>query len=392
MSRTILILLFFTSITVLGQDRSGLEHQIYDLKNKGGFEEITILTRNLSPLEFSDSTNATIGFCFIDLDDSKAHIHLKEALKGSPKDAKLLFLSSNALFNLERYEESLNLINSAIILNPSEPFYYALKADIFFKDDRVDSALYYYHISTSFDDFPIYSLLRQAQIYYALGSNEKALEIYQHCLKIAPKDSEDYADCLYSLGLIELFNDKAESAEIHFKSLNEMFPDNFFIITRVIQALYINTKYSEAAKYKKQLYQERTNGFLPEELSSSFFMDYFIYKGKKVYVYEYFDEPEDKLYYKHVFYIKDDVEVDEYTIQTEHSQSLKKMNKKYVLGRNRDGMHSSFFQYVFNEEFDYDFLKTCVKEIIDGKIDPSSTSSSRKKEPLKKGKKKRTIN
>ena len=140
-------------------------------------------------------------------------------------------------------------------------------------------------------------------------------------------------------------------------------------------------------------------------MNKEFCFDQFDWKDKTIMVFEQFEEPEGRLYYKHIFYVVDEEGKISQTVQTEWSIAMEMNDNgmKYVLGRDfyppDDGpriAHYSYFQYLFKEDFDYSELKKAVLAVLNEEDSPTSSSTyggisedSKKSKKKKKGKKKK---
>lgn len=91
-------------------------------------------------------------------------------------------------------------------------------------------------------------------------------------------------------------------------------------------------------------------------------------KDKAIQVYERFEEgPKERLFYKQVFNVIDSVENLDFTIQTEYLPISKEMGgPKYILCGSQGRTHFNY-GIGFNDDLNYDDLKSTVIKILEKK-------------------------
>jgi hypothetical protein len=168
---------------------------------------------------------------------------------------------------------------------------------------------------------------------------------------------------------------KLPEAKESFEKLVSAYPTDFHAMAKLIQLYYSFSEFDKTLSYKKKLYAAHKANKLPEEMKDMFCFDQFIWKGKRVMAFENFDEPDNFMFVKHHFYVIDDNGNTMYQIDSESSVAIRTNGpkSKYVLCLAKDGAHYTYWQYVFNDDYQYLELKTAVLDILNGNVEPGSS-------------------
>lgn len=110
-------------------------------------------------------------------------------------------------------------------------------------------------------------------------------------------------------------------------------------------------------------------------MEKQFCFDQFIWNGKRVMAFETFAEPDDFPFTKHHFYVMTHNNDIDYQIDSESSAAIRMSNSKnkYVLCLVKNQKHHTYWQYVFNDDYQYPDLKAAVLNILNKKAKPSAS-------------------
>lgn len=156
---------------------------------------------------------------------------------------------------------------------------------------------------------------------------------------------------------------------ITFEKYCKLFPNDYPAMAKLIQSYYFVGKYEEAKPLRAQLYEAHKRKKLPSTMKEVFCFDQFIWNGKRVMVFERFDEPKNDLIVKHQFVIlKDDGEID-YQVRSESSIAVRMTpGNKYVLCLVRGDSYATSWNYIFNDDYKYGELKAAVISILNNNL------------------------
>lgn len=168
---------------------------------------------------------------------------INETLSKKPEDPKIIFSKGFVLFSISRYEEALKVLDEAIEMQPEMPDPWYCKANALYQMELFEDALEAYEKAIDYAgimdfEFPRYSFLNitpdptlktnasgvwycKANALNKLGRMEEAIEAYKNALEI----KQNFSDAWYSLGncLAEVGRD--EDAITAFTNAIRMEPD-----------------------------------------------------------------------------------------------------------------------------------------------------------------------
>lgn len=168
---------------------------------------------------------------------------------------------------------------------------------------------------------------------------------------------------------------------------NEKFAEKEpWMIKNIIVSYFGLGQIEEAKKYKDILYQSYKDKTLPKGIDGYFNFDFFKFKDKNVWGYEWFhDLPKNRFsssFTKVVYYVYSTNEdgSDKEQLYRFHVLMFHKDNKDikfdYLLERQIETeeatISGSYYQYTYTEDIDYKKLKTDIVEILTNEIEPSS--------------------
>ena len=334
--------------------------------------------------------NFFMGMCYYQTNEDEAAIpFFNKAIELDSKNSKYYRYKAIAQLYMGKPNESIETVDKAIEVNGESPKLWTLKGDISLQMENEASALLFYKKATEMEECSERAYMMTGQIHSDRGNPEEALKSYYMVIERFGPESDSYENSLYNIGLSEYLSENYSKSEEAYTKLLERNPDDYQVTSKLIQAFYGQKNYEKGNELKSKMYEGYEKETLPDHLKQMFCFDQFVWKDQRILVFERYAEPENDLYYKHQFYLTDKAGDIVMSVQTEHSFALDMMEKKYVLGRTSKGTHSSFFQYVYDEDFDYDQLKKDVISILEEDISPTSMSTTSVGGEEKKSKKKK---
>jgi len=314
---------------------------------------------------------------YMKADDNNVLKLMDLSIKKDKTDPDTYFIKGMTLNYMEQFEKAIESFNKAIELDSNNANYFSGLGDSYFNQKKYKKALSTYISATKKQENIDRPFTMIPQIYAELNQPEKALKAFYTSKENIAKDSDSYITALYNIGQYELLNKNYDKAEVALKELVELSPTDYHSYSKLVQVYYGKKEYKKAEPYKQKLYQAYEQGVLEGNLRNEFCFDQFVWNDKLVFGFERFAEKPDKIYYKHVFYVTDEqTGKTEFTIQTENSPiSIEHGHEKYILGMDKNGTHSTF-NYGIKENFEYDYLKKMVLNVLNEEI--KATASSRK--------------
>lgn len=368
--------LFYLSLCLLtwpciAQD--DLSEKLNMLLNEQKFDEVINSYSNSNG--YSSNELYLIGMAYYMKSDDPNCLELMDlSIAKDSTNSKPYFIKGMTYNFMEKFDNGIKYFNKAIELNPEDSHYHTGLGDAYLNKNQLELALTSYKNAIeqeNSDDRP-YTMI--PQIYADMEQPEKALEAFYQSKANISKESESYIITLYNIGLYESLKRNYDSAELAYKELLEIAPNDFHSYAKLIQVYYGKKEYDKAIPLKETLYQAYNDGILEGDLEDMFCFDQFDWNDKLIQVFERFAVKKGKLYYKHLFYVVNDKNEIEFRIQTENAPvSIELGGPKYVLGMDKDGVHSTF-RYGFEEDFDYEDLKKTVILVLEDKIKPGASS------------------
>ncbi len=359
----IIVLIGFTNLIGYAQEdliKALLESEQYD----------KIISEHSSKVkDYSAKAVYYVGLAYYRKGDDNNFIELMDLSIKKDKTEPCAFFEKGMYYNFKGpIPKAIKLIKKAIELNPNKSFYLSGLGDSYFKLNKLDKALKLYNSATKKEDASDYPFTKIPEVYARKNDLKNALKSFYKAKDIISKETESYIIVLNNIAQYELLNKEYGKAENAFKELIKLKPTFFYYYPKIIQVYYGKKEYKKADPYKQWLYENYTQDSLNVYRKKFFCFDKFFWKNKRVHALEHFAPQEGKPYYRYVFYVLTKKGKAEITIQTENSPSSVKLGRpKYVLGITNNGIHSTF-PYQFEENFDYNVLKTYVLKILDEKI------------------------
>ncbi len=311
------------------------------------------------------SSYFTLGFVnYKSSQDAKALAYFDLAVHEDPAIADYHFYQAMCNLYLRNFNKAEAGILKAINLHDNNPLYQIAQGDIYYNQNKLLLALPCYEQAIKIEGCPDRAYVMKSQLLADLGYLNQAIKAYEYALgKVDPFD-EGYTDCLFNLGMIYIENYDYERAISILSQLVELRPLDYEVMAKMVQSYYALNDFENAEKWKQKIYQGYKSGLLPKQMNEMFCFDQFIFEGHKIMAFESFNEPDNNLYYKHIFYVVSPDGKIQFSIQTEHSTLISSLNKHYVLGKTQNGGHSSYFEHLFEKDFDYIQLKKAVMDVF----------------------------
>jgi len=250
---------------------------------------------------------------------------------------------------LEKYKKAEDFLKTNEVQNAYEIFK-ELNSEVSKSDTLYNYVTWYYEATTSH-----------------LENSNRLKENYQTSLKYG----------LEALNIIQ------SNKEYFNPSFAEKEP---WMVKNIIVSYFGLGKIEEAKKYKEILYQSYKDKSLPKGIDGYFNFDFFKFKDKNVWGYEWFPElPDNRFsssFTKVVYYIYSTNEdgTDKDQLYRFHVLMYHQENKDtkfdYLLERQIETddaiVSGSYYQYVYKKDIDYKKLKSDIIEILTKEIEPSS--------------------
>ena len=360
---------------VLAQKYSPYEQEIKAHSTAKQYTEVIGFAKYAK--ELNDSSLYRIGRAYLrEKDQVNARKFFDLTLAQNPRYQNAWYFRGVISRYESAFKETLADAKKAIEIDSTDADYYFLEGDAYWELKEFDKARMSFEAATRQKDCALSAWAYIGELYTELEQPEKAAKAFRDALPHVQQDTAMYLRCLYNLGVNEHLTKHFDLAEQAFTEVVRLNPMDYRGLSKLIQAQYAQKKYKSADLLKKQIYDGWKAGKLPESMKEDFCFDQFEWKGKRVLVYERFAESGD-LYYKHVFYLLDEKGNDVLQVQTEYSFAIAMSGKKYTLGKNEGKTHFTFIQFLFEENFNYDDLKSKVIRILEGGETASSSSTIR---------------
>lgn len=206
-----------------------------------------------------------------------------------------------------------------------------------------------------------------SQLYYSEGEINTALMYLYKGRNSSSKDDREYKTILLNLSLLESLIGNYKEAEAGYKSILELYPEDYHPYVKLIQLYNKTEEYDAIAPLKKVLYDaHKANKIKDQHLQDMFCIDQFQVANKEVLVFERYEEG-DKfgIYNKILFYVMNENQEVEYSIQTEYSPALRGDKEgKYFLCAFKGDQHLNY-GIIYDDNTPYKTIKETVIEIIE---------------------------
>ena len=306
--------------------------------------------------------------------DADAIKLMDQSIAKDDSDPDAYYMKGMTYNYMAKFQPAIESFNRAIELDSLNPHYYSGLGDSYISLEDYEQALSAYKTATQQEEQIDRPYAMIPQIYAKLGRTDKALESFYQSKSTVSKESDSYLIALYNIGVYEYLNREYENSEAAFQELIGLVPNDYQTLVKLIQVYYGKKEYEKAMPLKEKLYEANKSGILTGNLKEMFCFDQFEWKDKLILAYERYAIEDKGLYYKHIFFVTNDQDETEFTIQTENSVvSVAMGGPKYLLGMDKDGMHFTF-NHGFEEDLKYDDLKKTVLKVLDDKIKPGSSS------------------
>ncbi|MFN0201334.1 MAG: tetratricopeptide repeat protein [Bacteroidia bacterium] len=364
MHNIIFFLLLVLHFQVFSQDSLSVK-QLYE---KGDFQQGIAWSEKQSKLEESDLFYT--GMCYSALqNDAKALFYFDKAVALAPYNPDYLFYQGLSASLVEKFDKAIEALKKATTIRNDDPRFFGLLGEVYSRSQQYELAYqaFAYAIRLPNCTRRIFSMLAD-------------LNIYQHQLPIkeallqAKNDSEplasNYRNALFFLAQLQARNNPkiADSLLEHLITLDTT---DYTAMVKWIQVSLSLSKFEQAERIKTYLYHAYYAQTLPPYLAKEMLIEEYEWNGKKIKVYERFDD-ENIVYYKYLFYVMNDNLRVDYVIQVEYSPAVREAGLQYVLGKTQNQKHYTYFQFTYPKKIAYPTLKENVLLILEGKAKATS--------------------
>lgn len=316
---------------------------------------------------------------FIKNDDVNCIKFMNLSIEKDKKNAgPAYYKKASSLNYLKKYDEAVQNFKSAIALDSLDAEFYSGLGDAFYNLEKKELAIEAYTKATEQSNPPDRPFSMIAQIYSDIKNNDRALAAFYTAKSKIDNTSKSYDNALYNIGLLESLKGNYDKAEVAFSELLQLSPADYQIYSKLIQIYYFRKEYDKAKSLKAKLYEAHQKNLLKNNLEDMFCFDQFKWNDKLIQAFErYEDSSKNVIYNKHLFYVVNKQDKIDFRIQTEYDRiSVELGGAKYLLCMNKGNVHSTF-NLGFNDDFKYDVLKKAIIDILEGKIKPIASSTTK---------------
>jgi tetratricopeptide (TPR) repeat protein len=309
-----------------------------------------------------------IGQAYYMLEEDQACLKFMDlSIQKNNQDPGPFFIKASTLNYMGKYDDAIKHFKEAIKLNPKDEQSYTGLGDAYYQKEELAHAAEYYEDAIKFPHCPERTFYMLGQTYSGLKDNKKALEAYYLVKDKANPTSQYYMNSLFNIGLLELMKKNYPKAEEVFKEIIRVSPQDCYAYSKLIQIYYHYQDYKKAEPLKEVLYTAYHQGKLKgTNLEDMFCIDQFDWKNYKVMAFErYENENKGKIYYKHLFYVRDENDKTVLRVQTEYSPISVELNgPAYLLCVNQDATH--FNPGIgFSEDYSYKDIKSASLKLFE---------------------------
>ena len=345
-----------------------------DIENLIALEQYQTIIENYADKDidtYSAKSLYNIGFSYYMLeDDDNSLKYMDLAINKDSTSPAPYFIKASIYTYMNRLEEAIPFFQKAINLETDKEKLarsYRYLGDSYYHLNKDDLALKTYYKAIEYDNSVATPYIMIAQIYSNQNQDDKALEAYYKGKENTSKESKSYITILFNIGLFEQGQGNYEKAEKAYKELIDIDSTDYHTYAKLIQIYNHNKEYDKATPLKEVLYSAHKEGLIQDEnLSDMFCIDQFTHNGKRIQVFERYQEGDSqRIYNKILFYIlKENGELD-FRIQTEYSPAAVAFGEaKYILCANKDNAHLNY-GIGFTDDSSYEKIKNTVIKILD---------------------------
>ncbi|MES2575219.1 MAG: tetratricopeptide repeat protein [Bacteroidota bacterium] len=372
MKKSIILLFILCSLSIFAQDKFITE--LNSLTKKEEYKKI-IDDYSTKKYDYSAESLYQIGHAFyMSEDDNNCLKFINLSIAKNSKDPRPYFILGSTLYYLKKYDEAIKSFENGIKIDPEDSRFYSGLGDTYYAQNKTELALNAYINATKQKNAEDVEFRMVAQLYAKLKNNQKALEAYYAAKAKTSPDSDKYINVLFNIGILEVKNGNYEKSEIAYLEVIKLSPTDFHTYAKLIQIYYHKKEYEKAKPYKDKLYAEYKKGNLKDHLKDMYCYDRFKWNDKLIECFERFQETSENIFKKHIFYVVNDKDEVDYTIQTEFSPiAVEHGYEKYVLCATKGNVHHTY-GIGFNEDLKYEDLKKSVIQVLEDKIKPDASS------------------
>ena len=362
--------LFFSLVLIWTNlySQNSLETKIDSLISQKQYQIVIDKYAEVEP-EYSYSALYNVGLSYYMMGDDENCLKLMNlAIKKDSIQADPYFIIGSTYNYMNQPQEAIPFLSQAIALESDSlrlaNSYRTLGYSYY--QSNPDSSIDAYLKAMNYEkDNPV-PYIMIAQLYSDKDNKDKALDYYYLGKENSNDAYKEYTTILFNIGLAEQRKENYKDAGSAYKYLLEIDPSDYFTYAKLIQVYNQTKEYDKIPQLKQVLYDAHNKGLIEEKnLSDMFCIDQFTFNDLPIKVYERYEEGDkDKIYNKIIFYILDNDNKIQYTIQTEYSPAAVMFKEaKYILCASKDTMHMNY-GIGFDDETSYEAIKNTVIKIL----------------------------
>ena len=155
---------------------------------------------------------------------------------------------SVALYGRQNYEDSLNAIHRALLIEPNASMYYNTLGNVYLAISQFEDAIYAYETAIEKDNSNSYPYLGLSQVYLRQSQIEKAFSVFSRAVRADIKSDEIHL----GMGDIYLFMGKHEEALSEYNKALEQNKENATIYNSMGNFYMTKRKYHQSMEYYKK--------------------------------------------------------------------------------------------------------------------------------------------
>lgn len=175
--------------------------------------------------------------------------HIELALNIKPNRYFEYINYGNALFSLDRNEEAEANYKEALSLKDNAVYAIYGLGSVYFENGKYEDALEQFERYMEYENNDIDGIMYMVDCYTQMGNNEKGLEFIDEMLK----SNSDKLELLIAKGEFLNLTKSYEEVEVYYKNLQTTYPDNIQIEMLLGKLYYNNAMYDEAVDYFMEL-------------------------------------------------------------------------------------------------------------------------------------------
>lgn len=362
-----------------GLTLAGLTSQAQDGKVKRMYEaqeyETLIAGYGQHPEMLSSRSLYYVGMAYyLTEDDANCVKFMDKVIAQEPKNARPHYIKGIVAFNRHQNDSALTDFKTAIGLDSTVGEYYSELGDVYLDQQQEQPALDAFEQASRKMKAPEHAYMMMANIYMDRNQPERALEAYYKVKANMTTLTPSVKRALYNIGMLEMDFHRYDRSESAFKNLLLADPNDYEVYQKLVRLAYLQDSPDKAKSYKTKLYEAHNAGKLHGSLDDGFCVDVFEWNGREVQAIERYQQGPSRSFFNKVIFYVNNGDQPERTLQMEYSAlSIQQGRSMYVLCGNQGSTH---YMYAagFNDGYKYNDLKNAVLDVLNGIVQPVSST------------------